>query len=108
MGLGEAVDAAIPKSHIPSPKSNFLEIKRIISNAVTFANAITGNLPEVYPLAHENPLDGPDRHAPALDLVRLAALIFFFTSGLLHAGHSTVSSALLKISFSNSVRHFWH
>ncbi len=26
MGLGEAVDAAIPKSHIPSPKSNFLEI----------------------------------------------------------------------------------
>ncbi len=26
MGLGEAVDNAIPKSHIPSPKSFFLEI----------------------------------------------------------------------------------
>ncbi len=34
MGLGEAVNAAIPRSHIPSPKSNFLEIKWINTNEV--------------------------------------------------------------------------
>ncbi len=34
MGLGEAVDATIPRSHIPSPKSNFLKIILIFNSGI--------------------------------------------------------------------------